>query len=217
MIKAAIFDMDGLLIDSEPLWRKAQTAAFSTVGFHPTMEDFSQTMGRRIIEVVEHWRHKHPWDGPSNQEIADLIVDDLIELVKKEGKALPGVHEAFELCRKLGLKTALASSSSDRIINNTLDTLGIRDKFDVIYSADGEEYGKPHPGVFITTAHKLGVSPLSCVVFEDAPSGVLAAKAAKMHCIAVPEEEHAKHPFIQTADRILGSLKELDRQTLESL
>jgi HAD superfamily hydrolase (TIGR01509 family) len=217
MIKAAIFDMDGLLIDSEPLWRKAQDAGFASVGIHPTIDDYSHTMGRRIIEVVEHWHHKQPWDGPSNQQVADLIVDDLIDFVKEEGQPLPGVQQALELCRELGLKIALASSSSDRIINTTLDKLGIREYFDTIYSADGEEYGKPHPGVFITTAHKLDVSPLACVVFEDAPSGVLAAKAAKMHCIAVPSGHNQQNKIIQIADRVLDSLEQLDRQTLESL
>lgn len=217
MIKAVIFDMDGLLIDSEPLWQRAQIAAFATVGIRPTPEDFRQTMGRRINEVVEHWHHRQPWEGPSQKDIEALVVDDLIALVKQEGQLLPGVHHAFEVCRKQQLPMALASSSSNEIIDTVIDTLNIREYFTEIYSADHEPYGKPHPGVFITTAQRLGVSPVQCVVFEDSPSGVLAAKAAKMHCITVPHPDTKSHPFIQAADAVIDSLEQFDDALLRKL
>jgi HAD superfamily hydrolase (TIGR01509 family) len=215
MIQAIIFDMDGLLIDSEPLWRRAIRAAYKTVGLELTDEQMYLNRGMRTNEVVAYWYSKYPWEGPSQKDIEALIVDRLIDLVKKEGQLKPGVHHALEICGQAKLPLAIASSSSNEIINTVVDTLKIRDFFKHIYSAEHEPLGKPHPGVFITTAGLLGVSTHDIVVFEDAPSGVLAAKAAKMYCIAVPEADTKNHPFIQTADIVIDSLEQFDRAMLD--
>jgi sugar-phosphatase len=98
-----------------------------------------------------------------------------------------------------------------------VDTLNIRDYFEVIYSGEHEPYLKPHPGVFISTAALLKVEPRHCLVFEDAPAGVLAAKAARMKCVAVPERAHKFDPFIQTADMVINSLEQFDDTTLQKL
>jgi mannitol-1-/sugar-/sorbitol-6-/2-deoxyglucose-6-phosphatase len=217
MIKAAIFDMDGLLIDSEPLWRKAQIAAFQTVGFTPTKEEFNHHMGRRVNEVVESYYHMYPWKGPSVEDIEALIVEKLLELVRSEGTMRPGVHHVLQVCKDAELDMAIASSSNSRIINTVVDALDLRSHFSHLYSAEHEAYGKPHPGVFITAAGLLGIHPHHCIVFEDAPSGVLAAKAAKMICVAVPESDVKAHPFIQTADVVLDSLAEFTPEQLKSL
>lgn len=209
--------MDGLLIDSEPFWRRAQRNAYKTVGFEIRDNQMQETMGRRISEVVEYWYHKHPWKGASEKDIEALVVDELIASVRSEGKLQPGVHHALEICKRAKLPLAIASSSSNEIIDAVVDTLKIRNYFQYIYSAEHELFGKPHPGVFITTAGLLGVSPHDIVVFEDAPSGVLAAKAAKMHCIAVPDAATKNHPYTQTADIIIDSLEEFDETMLSRL
>ena len=214
MIQAVIFDMDGLLIDSEPLWRRAQRAAYKTVGFEIQNEDMYKLMGTRVNEVVEYYYRKHPWTGPSQKDIETLIVDNLIASIKAEGKMRPGVHHALAICKQANLPLAIASSSSNKIIDTVLETLKIRGEFDVIYSAEHEPFGKPHPGVFITTSQLLGVSPDNILVFEDAPSGVLAAKAAKMYCIAIPDPETRNHPFIQIADRVMDSLEDFHKEQL---
>jgi sugar-phosphatase len=217
MINAVIFDMDGLLIDSEPFWRRAQAIAFETVGVALTEDDMKQTMGRRIDEVVAHWYHERPWSGASQQDIEALIVDKVIELVMAEGEPRPGVHEILALFEKRSLPMAIASSSSTEIINAVVDAFGIRNYFKHIYSAEHETHGKPHPGVYITTASLLGVPPHRCLALEDSPSGVLAAKAAKMKCVAVPEPENRNHSYIQIADAVIDSLNNFDEKLLNSL
>jgi sugar-phosphatase len=92
----------------------------------------------------------------------------------------------------------------------------LADAFPVICSAEDEEYGKPNPAVFLTAAKALGVAPDRCCVFEDAPAGVLAAKAGRMVCVAVPEAADRSLPEIQLADIVVDSLEELDLDDLEA-
>lgn len=216
MIGAVIFDMDGLIIDSEPFWRRAQVLAFESVGLSLNAEDMKYTMGRRIDEVVAHWYHERPWSGKSQKDIETLIVDKVIELVKAEGKLLPGVKQSLKLLQKLDIPIAIASSSATEIIDAVVDAFGIRTYFSHIYSAEHETHGKPHPGVYISTANLLGVPPHKCLAIEDSPSGVLSAKAAKMLCVAVPEFENNNHPYIQIADVIVDSLEDLDENLITS-
>lgn len=215
MIRAVIFDMDGLLIDSEPLWHGAVTKALKTVGVRPRQADFKHTLGIGLEATVAFWYQKHPWKGASHKDIEALIVDDFVTAFKREGKLRPGARQALDVCRARGLPLAIASSTFYEIVNMVVDTLEIRDYFEVIYSAEHEPYAKPHPGVFISTAGLLKVDPQACLVFEDAPSGVLAAKAARMTCIAVPEPEVSEHPYIRIADVIIESLEEFDERMLE--
>jgi sugar-phosphatase len=217
MIDAVIFDMDGLILDSEPYWRRAQTFAFGTVGLNLSDDDMKHTMGRRIDEVVAHWYHERRWEGATQKDIEALIVDKVIELVKTEGTPLPGVIDVIELIKSKSIPMAIASSSSNEIIDAVVDKFEIRDNFEHIYSAQHETHGKPHPGVYITTASLLGVPVHRCLALEDSPSGVLSAKAAKMKCVAVPTPEDRTHSYIQIADEVIDSLVDFDEKLLESL
>jgi len=204
-MRAAIFDMDGLLIDSEPFWRASEIEVFATVGLTLTDAQCEQTTGLRIDEVVAHWHAVQPWESPSRERIVERIVEGLIRRVRESGAKRPGVDAAIAKCREQGLRLALASSSAKRIISATLDRLELADAFEVVASAEDDRYGKPHPSVFLRTAAMLGVPPTECLVFEDSLNGVIAAKAARMHVVAVPERED---PRFAIADRVLGSLAE---------
>ncbi|MEB3217829.1 MAG: hexitol phosphatase HxpB [Nostocales cyanobacterium 94392] len=210
MIEAVIFDMDGLLIDSEPLWQQAEIAIFKQVDIILIPSMCLQTKGLRIDEVVEYWYKKYPWNNLSKLQVEQAIVNKLIELIHAEGKALIGVNDAINYVKAKDVKIALASSSSSRIINAALEKLNIADTFEIIYSAESELLGKPHPGVYLTTAKKLGVSPQNCLALEDSLNGVLAAKSAQMKCIAIPEMSENHNPKFAIADIVLESLEQLD-------
>ncbi len=122
----------------------------------------------------------------------------------------PGAEHAIDLCAGRGLPLAVASSSEYRLIDAALLHFGLRGRFAVIHSAEEEQYGKPHPAVFLTAAARLGAVPKECLVWEDAPAGVLAAKAASMACIAVPEMGEGHHPAFGLADLVVQSLLDVD-------
>jgi sugar-phosphatase len=203
--------MDGVLIDSEPLWQQAEIEIFPEVGVHLTPELCRRTMGLRIDEVVDHWHAQQPWEAPTKEEIVRRVVVRVGELIRSEGRLLPGAENAL---RFVGAKVrlALASSSYYELIDAVIDGFEIRAYFDVVYSAEDEPKGKPHPGIYLTAAEKLGVVPTRVIAIEDSPNGVLAAKAARMRCIAIPERAIASDPRFGIADEMISSLTEVDEE-----
>ncbi len=212
MIKAVIYDMDGLLIDSEPYWRVAESNVFSRRSSAPSEADFQLMMGRQIKEVIEHWFTIAPWENYSLEETQKEILLEVIRLVKEKGKLLPGVIESFDFFRNKNLSIALASSSPLFLIQELIRHFKIEDQFSVVCSAEFELHGKPNPDVFLTAAKKLFVQPQNCLVLEDSYNGLLAAKAAGMKCIAVPEEFQFAQKRFDIADLKLGNLNELSEE-----
>ena len=186
-ISAVIFDMDGLIIDSEPLWKIAEIETFKEVGFDFTFEMCALTTGMRIDEVVEFWRAKLKWESFTNTEIVDKIQNKMIQLIKERGKLLPGIIESLNLLNANDVLIGLASSSSMSLINTTVDTLKIRKFFNVIHSAENEIAGKPNPAVFLSAAKMLKVNPEKCLVLEDSKAGMSAGINANMRTIVIPE------------------------------
>lgn len=209
MIKAVIFDMDRVLIDSEPLWQQAQITTFRRVGLRLSHQMCMQTIGLRIDEVVEFWHRKHPWESIPKREIEGRIVDTVVEMIP-EGEPMAGVSSVMRFVKSLGVKMALASSSASRIIHAVLERLELSDMLDFAHSAEEEEYGKPHPAVYLATARKLGVAPTECLAIEDSLNGVIAAKAARMKCVAIPHAAARQDSRFSIADATLDSLSELN-------
>lgn len=214
-LAAVIFDMDGVLIDSEPFWRRAQIRVFGELGLDLSPADTDQTMGVRINEVVRFWFERRPWKGPAENEVAESIVDEVIRLVRTEGGPMPGVESALEVVDSLEVPLGLATSSSERLIKAILGTLNLEEVFEVVCSAANEKHGKPHPDVFLTAARKLGVQAGNCLVIEDSAYGVQAGKAAGMSVIAVPAPYQFDHPEFDRADLKLASLEELSVETVK--
>lgn len=214
-IKAAIFDMDGLLIDSEPLWLQAELDIFTSLGLDTTSRDtLPDTLGLRIDLVVKMWLQAMPWQGPSQAEVCKLIIARAIELVEEKRPVLPGVEYALDLCRQQGLKIGLASASPLHMQKRVLAMLGIEKYFDRLVSAEYLPYSKPHPEVYLNAASDLGVDPLQCVTLEDSVNGMIATKAARMRSIVIPSEEYRTDPRWALADIQLDSLKQLRREDI---
>ncbi len=206
MIQAVIFDMDGLLLDSEDFWQQAEFEVFSSLGVPLKLADTKATVGLRCDYVVQHWFNRHPWTGSTLAEVADTIIARVIQLLTTQGSLLPGAREALALCRQQQLPVALATSSNHRMMLAALQHFEIAEYFQATCSAEFLPYAKPHPQVYLNAAAALGVAPQHCLALEDSVSGVIAAKAARMRCFAVPEAHLQQDPRYGIADRVLPSL-----------
>jgi sugar-phosphatase len=221
-LEAAIFDMDGLLVDSEPIWHEVEIEVFGRHGVPLTVERCLETKGMFLGDAVEHWYARYPWGGASRSAVAAEIVEAMAGRLEMAVELKPGVEHALDYCQDRGARLAVASSSPRRLIDAVVRRFGLGPRFGVVHSGEDEAVGKPDPGIFLTTARLLDVGPERCVVFEDSAAGVVAAKAAGMVCVAVPEADptggaprgavsrRALREALGRADAVLGSLLELD-------
>jgi mannitol-1-/sugar-/sorbitol-6-/2-deoxyglucose-6-phosphatase len=196
---AIIFDMDGVLIDSEPLWKIAMEFVFGQYGSTLTHQDFQKTVGLRIDEVIAFWNIQENWKLSDLKNVENQIIDKLISLIEFDPKPLPGVLDTLQFLKESGKKIGLATSSSQRLITTVLRALNIDSYFDFAYSAQFETYGKPHPGVYIKVAAHLAVPTQRCLVIEDSLNGVIAGLAAQMKVCCIPEKTHFPNPKLAVA------------------
>ena len=196
---AIIFDMDGVLIDSEPLWKIAMEFVFGQYGSTLTHQDFQKTVGLRIDEVIAFWNIQENWKLSDLKNVENQIIDKLISLIEFDPKPLPGVLDTLQFLKESGKKIGLATSSSQRLITTVLRALNIESYFNFTYSAEYESYGKPHPGVYIKVAAHLAVPPQKCLVIEDSLNGVIAGLAAQMKVCCIPEKTHFPNPKLAVA------------------
>jgi sugar-phosphatase len=206
--------MDGLLIDTEPVWRIAEKQVFAELGVELSQADLLDTTGVTIDELVRAFL---PAGAPALRpaEVADRITDLVVDHVRRHGVPMPGVPEAIALFRRSGFRLAIASSSPARLIDAVCARLDL--DIEVRCSALDEQHGKPAPDVYLAAAHRLALGPARCLAVEDSPAGVVAAKEAGMSCLAVPDPLLAGDPRYRRADLVLPSLTELDEPVLRTL
>lgn len=198
--QAVIFDMDGVLIDSEPLWKIAMEAVFHSIGSNLTKQDFQKTVGLRLDEVIHFWFHHEGWKNCTPQEIEAAIVSRMCELIKETGCPLPGVLDTLKFLKNQGLIIGLATSSYRILIETVLMQLNMHSYFDFTHSAENEAFGKPHPAVYLSVANHFKVDPAKCLVIEDSLNGIISGKAAKMKVVCIPEKTHHPEPKLILAD-----------------
>ena len=214
MIQAVIFDMDGVLIDSEPFWQAAEKVVFKKVGIDITDDMCRQTIGLRIDEVVQHWYRRFTWNHVPLKQVQNEIVLSVVDLVSQKGELLPGVHFALDFFNKKNLKIALASSSDKILIDAVLGKFDLQKEFQIIHSGQDETHGKPHPAIYLSTAGLLNVEPTSCLAIEDSFNGLIAAKSARMKTICIPEPGVWDHMKYDIADVKLKSLEEISEKVI---
>jgi HAD superfamily hydrolase (TIGR01509 family) len=202
-ISAVIFDMDGVIVDSEPYSMQALIDVLREHGIEPTAEELRRSYGRKIRDDLAGYWARHGVSADLDAAIARKHAR-YYALAAGHLKPFPGVMALLDRLRRRGYRLALASSGDGRKVAFSLQALGLNGVFEAVVTGDDVGHSKPHPEIYLTAAQRLGVDPAACVAIEDAPNGVQAAKRAGMRCIAVtnsvPREE------LQGADLIVEAL-----------
>jgi len=206
-LNTVIFDMDGLLIDSEPLWSEAATEVFAYYGKKMTLADFASTTGLRTMEFVSWWLRDYKFDNTELEKAAEKIVELVIKEITLKGKAMVGLEYILDFFQQRNFKIGLATSSPLIIADTVINLLNIERYIQAMTSAEKLQHGKPHPQVYLDCAETLQSSPLECVCFEDSVNGMIAAKAARMKCVVVPAYSQQKDEKWSIADLKISSLQ----------
>lgn len=216
MIQAIVFDMDGLLVDSEPGWEKARQDLAARHGKHWSAENQKSVMGVSTQEWVEYMIQQLDLDL-APEKVQAAVLDRLAELYREKIPFLPGSVEAVHLAAR-HYPTALASGSHRSLIDIVLQDPRMQGIFKVVLSADEVTAGKPAPDVYLEAARRLNVPPEACVCLEDSANGILSGRAAGMKVIAVPDPRRSPAPeVLEQADLVLDSLTQFSLTTLQRL
>ena len=189
VVKAVIFDMDGVLVDSEGFWAKAELDVFSSYGVQVTDDLAAQTKYMTTKEVTEFWYERFPWENLDIPSVEQEVVSKVIELIHSEDCTMSGIQQFIRNLKNKEYKIGLATNAPLRVADAVLEKLQVRELFDAVHSSELEKQGKPHPAVYLTSAKKLGVSPEHCIAIEDSHSGLRAAKEAGMRTIVFTNED----------------------------
>jgi mannitol-1-/sugar-/sorbitol-6-/2-deoxyglucose-6-phosphatase len=215
MINAVIFDFDGIIIESEPLWIEAEIRVFETIGITLTPELCRQTTGLNTQDSIQYWYNIHHWTGKSKFQIYKEIMEAMQILILEQVDLKEGFLDVLQFFVDKKMPMAVASASPLKLITTALKKFHLFEYFNIINSGENEEIGKPHPALYLGAARKLSVDPINCLAFEDSFNGAISAKAARMKLIAVPE----KHDFDTTrfdfADLKIASLKDFKHKDFE--
>lgn len=212
-----IFDMDGLLIDSEPIWAEAADEVFRQYGISIPSEQYATTTGMRIKEFTTYWFRFYNIPEENAAAAEQKIVELVISKVKTKGRPMQGLEHIFNFFIRRKFKIGLASSSPMSLIDVVVDKLGIRSHLQAICSGADLPLGKPHPQVFLDCAAALNSKTYECICFEDSFNGLIAAKAAGMKCVIVPAFHDANKPKFGAADLKISSLHNFNDLLMQTL
>lgn len=215
MIKAVIFDMDGVISDTLPIHSEAESKVLLRYGIHISPQEILQEFNAvpdNVMFGTIFQRFNTKVNLPNVEEEKWQLFQ---ELAKDRIVPIPGSLEFIDILSKNKFNLGLASSAPLRIINLVLETLRIKNKFREVVCTEEVEHGKPAPDIFLLVANKLKIKPQNCVVIEDAPKGIQAAKSAGMKCIAIT----TTHPKAELmgADRIINSFTEINIEEIRNL
>jgi HAD superfamily hydrolase (TIGR01509 family) len=204
---AIIFDMDGVLVDSEPLGLLAMQQVMARHGVSYTEKDNSEFLGRTTLEECRILKSKHRLE-PDERDLTNEYVEILVGLIRDRPRPMPGVPAVLGELSAAGYRMALASSAEPRVIAENVRSLDLARFFEAIVSGTEVARGKPAPDVFAETARRLQLPPAACLVVEDSRNGLLAAKAAGMACAVIPCAS-TRHQDFREADYRVDALWDL--------
>jgi HAD superfamily hydrolase (TIGR01509 family) len=206
--RAVIFDMDGVVIDSEPAWIAADAAFLEPYGGTMTAEILAEITGQTLILGSAYLKQRFQIPLPV-EEISRQRIKGVHDRYKTELILMPGYSELMEDLLASSVRRGLASGASPITIKYVVERFGLQGHFEHLVSCEEVPRAKPHPDVFLETADRLNVSPRDCIVIEDSPNGVLAAKAAGMRCLATPNPRLAGHAAFASADLRRPALRDI--------
>jgi HAD superfamily hydrolase (TIGR01509 family) len=185
-LQAVLWDMDGTLVDSEPVWARAQIDLLTSLGAIWTVEDCVNLVGSDLSDALLAWMARIPEGAIEPEELAERIYGEVVSSLKEEVEFRPGAVELLQALKAEGIPCALVSASYRVMIDAVLAHLP-PDLYDVVVAGDEVNHGKPHPEPYLTAARELGVDPADCIVIEDSPGGTASGTAAGAFVIAVPQ------------------------------
>lgn len=202
--RAVVFDMDGLLLDSERAWEAAERRFMAAHGAELTQEDRRASLGRSVGEVIVWYAHRIGWP----EERVDELRDELMKLVWEEYDHIVPMRGAAELVERLRGRVPLGiASNTDRsLVDHALAASGFSGAFDAVVTVDDVAHPKPAPDIYVAVCERLGTQPHETVALEDSETGVAAAKAAGVWTVAVPQMDDLD---VSQADEIVDSLERL--------
>ena len=202
---AVVFDMDGLLLDTEGLWHRAEIELFRRHGGEFTWDDKLAVIGSNVAFTSEYFARRLGLPPERGAALVEEMFDIMHQQVRGQVEARPGARELVARLRDhRPIRLGLASNSPRFLVDAALATAGLVDTFDAIVTCDDVEHAKPAPDIYLEICRRLGVRPADALALEDSGSGVAAAKAAGLTCIAVPQYAGTD---VSAADRVIDSLE----------
>lgn len=215
MLKAVIFDMDGVIVDSEPAHVKSERQLFAPYGIALSDEELQSYMGRSSWFLLEDIIRKYGIDAKA-ERLYPEHKKNLLQLYRETVEPIPGALELIGELKKKGVDLALASSSDRDLVLSVVEKFQLTSIFNVLVSGDEVERVKPHPDIFLKVVDRLGCSPRECVVIEDSQAGVQASNSAGVPCVGF-RSPHSQTQDLSEASMVIDDLRTMNYRLLNEL
>lgn len=204
-LKAVIFDMDGVLIDSELYWRMAEYSVLTDLNVKLNFADYKKNIGKRVDETVSYWYQKSPWKKKTKRDVQKDIINKATTLVLQHALLKKGAFETITYFFNKKIPLFIASTAPRSLITQIMVRLQLRQYFKYLYSGFSLKNSKPSPQIYQNLIRMFSLPLKNCLVIEDSPAGILAAKRAGLFCVALPPRHLRNDKIYKSADMVVSS------------